>query len=504
MSDRLPYEDQLAQQLNDLPLPDENMAWADMKRRLEEEDDDRILPFWLNGCGLWGLVALVLIGIGWWFVRPDKWWSKTSNTETSTSNATKENTGNKNSTGNFETNPNQNGSTQTIDSNTQQNISTLKTDTANISNNPNQQPSQIPVVKDNSELSITVEPANRQKGRNTKSTTQKTSGTTTQKNKPANSQKKKQGGGEKVIASTQLTTTNQPPLTNKQQDPLNPGQQSNNPSTTKNQSTTSRRDSLVSTDSRIAQNDSARKKSSDSIAKKTDTVQTNPAKVDSAKKKSISFAAGLGMQQLIPIDGQKLTPYNSAGRKSSLADYIPSVYFRMYKSDKWFLQTEFRYGAPQYNPEFLYSETTDTAGTFSNITSTKLKKTFYHQLPITFNYFVMKDWSIGGGFVWNKFTSAISEQDITQRNNITQADSIISKGEVIKTDGADSNFVKSYFQAVFETQYRWKRFSFGARYAFGLQPYIKFVLPGGAEQQERNKSLQIFLRYELWRSKNKK
>ena len=38
MNERLPYEEQLSQQWNNLPLADENMAWADMKRRLEEDD----------------------------------------------------------------------------------------------------------------------------------------------------------------------------------------------------------------------------------------------------------------------------------------------------------------------------------------------------------------------------------------------------------------------------------------------------------------------------------
>ncbi len=75
MSDRLPYEEQLAQQWNDLPLPDEDMAWADMKRRLEEDDDDGIIPFWLRGCGLWGLLLIALLGIGWWLF----WKPKTSN-----------------------------------------------------------------------------------------------------------------------------------------------------------------------------------------------------------------------------------------------------------------------------------------------------------------------------------------------------------------------------------------------------------------------------------------
>src|SRR6185295_853381 len=76
MNKRLPYEEQLAEQLNDVSLPDENMAWADMKRRLEKDDDDRIIPFWLNGCLLWTVVGVVIVGLGWWIVRPEKWFER--------------------------------------------------------------------------------------------------------------------------------------------------------------------------------------------------------------------------------------------------------------------------------------------------------------------------------------------------------------------------------------------------------------------------------------------
>jgi hypothetical protein len=70
MSERLPYEDQLQQHWNDLPLPDENKAWEDMKRRLEEEDDDRpIIAWWRRGCLLWGFLLLVIFGSGLWFIR---------------------------------------------------------------------------------------------------------------------------------------------------------------------------------------------------------------------------------------------------------------------------------------------------------------------------------------------------------------------------------------------------------------------------------------------------
>src|SRR5215510_2976596 len=76
MNKRLPYEEQMAEQLKDVSLPDENLAWADMERRLDEDDDYRVIPFWLNGCFLWTLFGVVILGLGWWIVRPEKWFEK--------------------------------------------------------------------------------------------------------------------------------------------------------------------------------------------------------------------------------------------------------------------------------------------------------------------------------------------------------------------------------------------------------------------------------------------
>ncbi len=172
----------------------------------------------------------------------------------------------------------------------------------------------------------------------------------------------------------------------------------------------------------IAKTDSSHVNSKDSVKNKTaeQILKNNVPKTDSSKMKSVSFSAGIAVHQLVPVDGQKLTPYNSQGRKGSFADYIPALFFRMYKNNKWFLQSEFRYGAPQYTREITYQQkgVLDTSGTTNTITSAKLKKTFYHQLPVSFNYFVLPNWSMGGGFVWNKFKGAVSEQDVVQTHRI--------------------------------------------------------------------------------------
>jgi hypothetical protein len=106
------------------------------------------------------------------------------------------------------------------------------------------------------------------------------------------------------------------------------------------------------------------------------------------------------------------------------------------------------------------------------------------------------------GIAFNKFSSAIVQQNVNISNTITQTDSLVSS--VLVTQGkTDSNFVKSYVQALLEAQYKWRRLSAGVRYSFGLQPYLKFTLPGGLQRQERNSSLQLFIRYELWHSRTR-
>jgi hypothetical protein len=173
------------------------------------------------------------------------------------------------------------------------------------------------------------------------------------------------------------------------------------------------------------------------------------------------------------------------------------VYVRLNKKDKWFIQGEFRYGAPQYNKPITYYENADT-GTAPNPidTARTLQKTYYHQLPISFNYYVKPQWSIGAGLVWNKIRKSVYEESVRSPN--APPDSFYSKQTF--TSNQSQELSKSYFQGLIETQYQWRRFSFGARYTFGLQPFIKFTLPGEAEQKEKNQSLQVFLRYQLFRT----
>src|SRR4026208_2180263 len=78
MNGKLPYEEQLEQAWDELPLPNEDMAWKDMRRRLDEDDDDKIVvPPPKRGCGAGALlIGLLLLGGLWLLLRPGKWFLK--------------------------------------------------------------------------------------------------------------------------------------------------------------------------------------------------------------------------------------------------------------------------------------------------------------------------------------------------------------------------------------------------------------------------------------------
>jgi len=479
MSERLPYEEQLSKQWNDLPLPDENMAWADMKRRLEEDDDKPFLPFWLRGCMGWGLLMLVVLGLGWWIVRPEKWFQKKEETPQITGVPGKKinkdtvlTAKDSSTTTAMENQP------VTTDSTGADKTMTVAADSLHKANQSTEE-----TQDDNSKP---VKPLTVVKLKKKKTADRPVR---TERNKPV--VKKKENISldketDKQKQQTDSVVTDNPPIAK-----------------------ITTRDSSAVVIKKENKTDTAQKIITDTVTKKIteEPVAEKKPKKDSVVSKKLSFSAGIGLQQQLPVAGQKFVPYNSQGRRGTLGDYIPSIYVRMTRPGKWFFQSEFRYGAPQYNKETLFRQQVinDTGSNprFKITNSSTLKKTYYHQLPLTFNYFILPGWSLGAGIQWNKFRSAVYEQQELYHDNFTQQDTVRSKTiYVLKMDTA-SEFKRSYFQGVFETQYQRKRFSFGARYTFGLQPYLRFTLPAGNAQEEKNSALQIFLRYRLWRAKEK-
>lgn len=527
MSERLPYEEQLPQHLRDFRLPDEDAAWADMKRRLDDDDNDRPIVWWRRGCALWiglGLLVALLI-TGWWYFNREKN-DRTANNYTANDPSVKKGSGvtDKDTLTNISSDhqaatlpvaphdplPQQSPepSSDTITSARKRNASlrrnqqqeTTQYNTVKQENTSSEK--QIRSRKNETTQAIKKSPASRKPSEKTDTSdtgiAEKTDlPVSSTKNFPVDSIKH-------FVAGDSLVRRKETVLISPDKWPVD----SIKAFVTKDSvtqlngdsNTTIRHNWPIDSIKAFVTGDSIRHQIKDSTTQQTDSLppkDTSINKTDTTEKEFF-LSAGLALTQQIPIAGQKAVPYSSQGRNFSLTDYIPSVYFRLNKKHRWFLQGEFRYGAPQYTKPVTYSIIEDTTGSSFLRTEKSVQKTYYHQLPLSFNYYITRDWALGAGLVWNRFTKSIFEESQFSLNPLNPFDTIFSKETMIAKDPASQGLSKSYFQGLIESQYQWKKFSFGARYTFGLSPYLKFTLPGEAERKERNQSLQFFIRYNLW------
>lgn len=454
MEDKRPYEE-LDGFFSQLPLPDEDGAWADMKKRLDQEDDDRVVvpaPF-LHGCGGWALLLTGMLAAGLWFYLREPKQEKDSVANARPVRPTVQVA--------VPVPPVENGAGVTIHA-------------------PNLGPKQAGVAtKSGAHKQVTTSNLSRALGATTVAGEQQVA---TVKKRPLPNTKRTsvQQKETKPIAEKEVPSTPEDKTSDYEQ--VGGGAAGNSQPSIP----------VVGADSVAVPTDTTVKQSATPAA---DSVQSTPVQKKKPGKRYYT-AFGLSLQQQVPLAGQEWTPYNYRGRKGSLADYLPSLYLRLYREGRWFVHTEFRYGAPQYTKEFVYSQQvkSDSIGGLRTSTSYRLKKTYYHQVPLSFNWYVRPRWTVGAGVVFNRFNGAVSEREVRMAGGAI-SDSLISK-ELVQ-DRNDSLFRATDLQWLLETQYRWKRWSVGARYAQGLQPFIEYINDQGQPQKEKNHTLNLFIRYEL-------
>ena len=455
MSEHLPYEE-LDQQFNDLPLPDESASWEKMKKKLDGDDDDgRIIPpVFLRSCLGWGMLLLVGLTVAWLIVRPERWWSETTKAkQTSSSDEVQKQTGKEGTRDRPEPTSN----------------SLIKEE--KVKNGREQE---------QKEINYSTEPTIDNQYKNSYSV----------KNFPKNKRlkpalKASAAKSRKFIEGSPTRVTDK-----------GPGRVSD-------KQVTNQSDKTITSDTSLTiANQQQNSTPKDSVKQELLTQPVDSAIQKKSKpQKKLIVAAGLGLQQQIPIAGQTAVPYSYYGREGSLADYIPSVFVQLQKEKKWFVMGEFRFGAAQSVKEFSYNQNTSFDSLSMNVTMTtmRLKKTYYHQLPFSFNYYLKPNLSLGMGGMYSRFHGAVTEKETNSWNTLTQA-TTNSKEIIHIKHFTDSFLYKTQVHFLVQADYQWKRFSFGLRYTKDIQPYIKYTKPDGTVDEEKNQSLQLMIRYRIWQS----
>ena len=530
MYNLLPYEQHIKKQGSNMPVPDMDMAWHEMELLLDKEgDDDVIIPWYKRiGCMLPALLIFTGLLIGSIFYFANKKESKINDEKVSVKNNEKDSD---------LINEKQNDTTKNI-----------KTDTAKLIVN-NDIVAKENNVQESTELLFEQKNKNINAKGKTKTTitgaeieeenilTNNTKLIITKSkvenklelakvNRFENLQKQK----EKIISGTNKNVSEENIKKNNRQI------KSKAKSKTKTINATPENENIKEEVPSIKPQEEPAAKSSkknnnkeiiilkakdtaktafEPIAKKVEIVKPN----DSTKNKTLKnnvpkkrnkyfLSTGLSILQQLPLNGAKATSLDYLGRSSSLRDYLPAPYIRLTKDKRFYIQGEFRYGVPQYNKPFVYlfEKKTDTAvaGVFTPDSSYSLKKNFYHQVPISFHYYITPSLSIGTGIVYNKFFGVIAEQEISTRR-LFLTDTITGKNILSFKDSPDSAFTKNIYEILFEVQYKYRRFEIGGRYAGGLNPYINYINPATKlEEKKYNENFNFYLRYELWSSKKRK
>jgi hypothetical protein len=499
MNEERPYKEFPPEQLDDLPLPDEGQSWQKMKQLLDKDNDDRVPPpVWFRGCAGW-IVLLGILGALWLVFRPGQLWPDKSGGERQRVERQKEKDDTEKGEGRKDVRQKDTLLTPQDNSNKPFQPGTREAEERPVPRQEESRPGDATDRTNNNTITEKTEDREQKERGTVQRTVQPGSGRETKKDNTAVPQRATSQPQVKPDHTKQKpNTTQQKTLKEKQNiDSGTVVKQAIPPQTTSPLTPAQDSTATAKATEPVKQNQPVLPG-----AATDSSAQASAAKKKENKEKNYYFSAGLALQQQIPLAGQKANPYDYYGRKGSLADYIPSVYLRFHQDRKWFIQSEFRYGAPQSVKEITYGSTSvsDSGNVNTITTALRLKKTFFHQLPVSFNYFVLPNWSVGAGVMYSRFHGAVSEETVRFRNNQLQRDSLLSEKIVFVPRDSSSVFTSSQLHALVETQYQWKRFSFGLRYTHGLQPFIRYTEPNGVLREEKNRSLQAFIRFRIWKS----
>lgn len=472
MSEKLSYDEQLKSKLNDLPVPDVETAWQKMELLLDKkEDDDIVPPVLFKSCAGWGLLLLLLLIAAWLGFNANHKTKKTKQINPVTQT----------DTGKI---PEQNKMPGTRPVIASGKPNTLRADSAIHERNNTTIPTNVPKdaidqtgISGNGNIILRNHSKKKSKAQKHYTLFNKETDVPPSKSSIKN---------DSVKLDFQTKTNRTPAIIDSI---MNDFAENNDSSLIKENTITDT--ALISAKDNVTKNNK-------------DTAIIAGNKKNDKKTNSFYFGAGLTLQQQIPFNGQKAYAYNYYGRKGSLTDYLPSVFTRFYKNKKWFLQSEFRYGAPQLTKEIAYNKSVlRDSGTFISINTTlRLKKTFYHQASLSYNHYILPKWAVGAGALYSRFYRAVSESEVRYINDQTLVDTVIGKTiQSIKKDSL-SFFTNSQMHLLLQTNYQWKNFTLGLTYTKALQPFIKYTDNNGLPKKETNQSFHVFLRYEFWRSKN--
>lgn len=233
--------------------------------------------------------------------------------------------------------------------------------------------------------------------------------------------------------------------------------------------------------------------------------------VGAGDNKNLVF--GLTLPLSMPLSDQRVVGYNINGGSNTTLDYLPSPHVQYHFSQTSFLQAELQFASPQFMQPALIAQSRyelSGSGNYKYITNSIFaRKLYYFNLPIGIHYSPFRNFYLGSGVQFSSLLSGIAQFEQRGSNVWTPVpsarDTLISQSfGKFKNDSLSGRFNGSEFRLMLDANYYWHRFTVGMRYNQALSNYISVQINNGTPLfTDKNKALQIYLRYNLWEDRKK-
>ena len=254
-------------------------------------------------------------------------------------------------------------------------------------------------------------------------------------------------------------------------------------------------------------------------AKTRSRFKSNTPRVKGLKNRTVgagddkNFVIGLSLPMAIPLGEQTPIAYNHNAGPNTVSDYLPAPHMQYHFNRQSYFQAELQVLSPQYiQPALVYEKSyVQTGGTSSYryiTNSVYAKKLYYFSLPVGVHYSPFKNFYVGSGVQFSSLLSGVAQYESKGYNSLGPgaADTLFNQSvQKFKNDSISSQLNNNEFRVMVDANYYWHRFTLGFRYNQALTNFVSVQVNSFSPlYTDKNKSIQFYLRYNIWEDMKKK
>jgi hypothetical protein len=223
-----------------------------------------------------------------------------------------------------------------------------------------------------------------------------------------------------------------------------------------------------------------------------------------------TFAIGLSLPLGFPVGDQQAMAFNRNGGFNTISDYIPMPHFQYHFNNKTYVQAGLQFSAPQFiRPVLLYQDRKISQPPFvhEQITTWTARKLYYFNLPVTVYHSPLRNFYMGAGLQYSSLLSGVAQYECVERSMTGPMQELTIRNYFtkFKNDSLSNRLNSNEVRLLIDMSYYWSRFTVGLQYNQAFNNYVSFqVTPNSPYTFDKNKSLQFYLRYNIWEDKKRK